>query len=297
MSDNLKEKRKINIDHTKEEHFWWDGLPNKNWDMLQITSAGITYPQPNYCVVRSRRMGEIFENLYVIEYVVSGKGYIESEGKREEVKAGDLYIICRKTNHCYYADKNDPFEKKWLNVRGEFLNAMIPKIVGDTPFIVLPLGESAERIIDGIHGELKNATPMDTEERFISIMKRLLDLFLLVDGYRKNELEGLSVEDRIAEYIEKHICLNINVATVCEKFFISPSTLYRICMNKFGVSPKHFINRKKIEAAKRMISVYGAPINTVAASLNFYDSHHFIRTFRTYTGMTPSEYRKSIKND
>ena len=294
MSEFAREKRKICIDFSKEERIWWNQLSNKKWDMFHIISAGITYPQPNYCVVRSRLMGEIFESLYVIEYVVSGKGYIESEGKKSEVKAGDLYIICRKTNHCYYADKDDPFEKKWLNLSGEFLNAMIPKLIGDAPFAVMPLGEPAREIFDSIHDEIKNVTPMDTEEMFSSVMRKLLDLFLLIDRYRREEIEGLSVEDRIAEYIEKNICLNINVSTVCEKFFISPSSLYRLFTNKFGVSPKQFINAKKIEAAKRMIAVDGTPINAIAAALNFYDAHHFIRTFHAYTGMTPNEYRRSV---
>lgn len=294
MSENSRIKRGICIDYTREKRIWWNRLPWATTDLFHIVSAGITYPQPNYNVVRSRQMGEIYENLYVIEYVESGKGYIEAEGKRCQVKSGDLYIICRKTNHCYYADKDDPFKKKWLNASGQFLNAMVPKIIGDVPFAVIPLGERGKEIIDRVHERIKKVTPMDTEEMQSDVMKMILDLFVLINRYRREETEKLSIEDRIAEYIEKNICLDINVSTICERFFISPSTLYRIFMSKFGVSPKTFIIQRKIEAAKRMIATELSPVNTIAATLNFYDSHHFIRTFRAHTGMTPNEYRKSI---
>ena len=51
---------------------------------------------------------------------------------------------------------------------------------------------------------------------------------------------------------------------------------------------------KKIEMAKRMIASDSAPISYIASSLCFYDSHHFFRTFIKYTGMSPSDYRKSL---
>ena len=285
-------KRKCCVDSSREDVFWWNKFAGKS-PMFHIERAGVTYPQSSYCISRSRRE-DSFDGLYVIEYVVSGKGIVESEGMRTEVKKGDLYIICRKTTHCYYADKIDPFEKKWINVTGEFLNAMIPKTVGDLPFAVYPLGEEAEKIMDKIHSKIRRVTPMDTEEMSVSVMKSLLDLLLLIDRYKREEENSMSTEDKIVEYIEKNICLDINVSTVCEHFFISSSTLYRIVTSKFGMSPKNFITKKKIEAAKRMIAADASSVSTIATSLNFYDTHHFIKTFRSYTGMTPNEYRKTV---
>lgn len=292
MGEIFINKRKCCIDPSREEIFWWNKFSGTQ--MFHIDRAGITYPQPDYVAYRSKRSADIYDKLFVIEYVVSGKGYIESEDYSETVSAGDLYIINRRTTHCYYADRDQPFEKKWINVCGEFLNAMIPMIIGDRPFAVIHLGTEGEVIMDAIHDEIKRVTPMDTEEMLASVMKKLLELFLLIEKHKREESELKSTEDKIVEYIESNICLDINVATVCDRFFISPSTLYRTFINKFGVSPKNFITAKKIEAAKRMIATDLSSVSAIASSLNFYDTHHFIRTFRSYTGMTPAEYRKSL---
>ena len=153
-----KVKKKFYIDPTREDIYWWNRFSEGCSDIFHIGSAGITHPHASYFAKRTRN-AETFDRLYVIEYVVSGKGYIESEGLSTEVNGGDLYIICRKTVHCYYADENDPFEKKWLNLSGKFLNAIIPEIVGERPFAVFHLGEEAEKIMDRMHDRIKRATP------------------------------------------------------------------------------------------------------------------------------------------
>jgi AraC-like DNA-binding protein len=43
-----------------------------------------------------------------------------------------------------------------------------------------------------------------------------------------------------------------------------------------------------------MIAANDSSLNSIAAALNFYDSHHFFHAFRTATGMSPSEYKKEV---
>ena len=107
-----------------ETIIWWNQFPNRNMNIFHIERAGITKPDSQYRIVR-KRCHSTYDSLFVIEYVTAGKGYIESEGKRAAVQAGDLYIINRRTNHCYYADEEDPFEKKWINISGKFLNSIL----------------------------------------------------------------------------------------------------------------------------------------------------------------------------
>ena len=250
-------------------------------------------PDKNYAIRRNRSSKRSFEHLYVIEYVTAGLGYIESEGKKTEVREGDLYIIRRRTVHSYYADSKQPYTKKWINVSGGFINALADVFLAKKPFTVLPLGESAERIIDGIHSLLSdpNAEVGKTESE---VMRKLLELFLLIDAHRKQSQGQLSLFDRICEYIDQNIFSDISLSSVCEKFFISSSTLYRLFKTNAGVSPKEYVQGKKIEVAKRMIAANDSSLNSIAAALNFYDSHHFFHAFRAATGMSPSEYKKAI---
>lgn len=285
----------VRVDRSREEIIW----ANTFWETrrkptLWVDMAGTTFRDKNYYVSRDGSPETVSYDLFVLEYVTSGRGYVESMGVRTEVKAGDFYIVNCKYPHCYYADGRDPFTKKWINVRGSFLESMESLLLQGKPYAALPLGEHAGQIMDDIHKKIRRTTPADSEGMTSYIMKRILDLFLLVDRYRSEEMDGLSREEQIVRYVEQNICLDLHVGDLCEHFYISASTLYRYFLSRFGVSPKDFIMQKKIEAAKRMIAANESTFRSIASVLHFCDSHHFFRCFRRYTGMSPSEYRALV---
>ncbi len=283
------------VDRSREEIIW----ANTFWETrrhptLWVDMAGISFRDKNYYIARGGSPDTLSYDLFVLEYVTAGKGYIEALGTKTEVKAGDFYMVNCKIPHCYYSDEKDPFSKKWINVRGSFLESMEPLLLQGKPYAVLPLGERAGQVMDEIHKKIRRTTPADFEEMTSYIMKRILDLFLLTDRYRREEMERLSRDEQIIRYVEQNICLDLHVGDLCEHFYISSSTLYRYFMTSFGVSPKDFIMQKKIEAAKRMIAANESTFRSIASVLHFCDSHHFFRCFRRYTGMSPSEYRARV---
>lgn len=282
------------IDRDREELIWANKFICNELPLFYLELAGITYSDENYLISRRGDIRNPYNNLFVIEYVTAGKGYIEAKGVRTPVCEGDVYLVDCRHSHRYYADEKDPFEKKWINVRGTFLNAMAPLIFQDNPYVVIHLGQEGGQVMEAIHHKIRAATPADSEMMLAYIMQRILDLFLLIDRERKNEVNTLSQRDRIVRYIEQNICLDLHVTDLVEYFYISSSTLYRMFTSSFGMSPKDFILYKKIEAAKRMIADNESTFNMIAAVLNFYDSHHFFRVFRKYTGMSPTEYKNSV---
>ena len=39
------------------------------------------------------------------------------------------------------------------------------------------------------------------------------------------------------------------------------------------------------------------PMSAIASALSFYDSHHFLKTFKKYEGVFPAEYRVACQKD
>ncbi len=64
---------------------------------------------------------------------------------------------------------------------------------------------------------------------------------------------------------------------------------------QLGVSPRHFINAKKIDHAKKLLSE-GRSVTEVSMLLNFTTSSYFATVFKKYTMETPTEYQKKLKN-
>ncbi len=90
-------------------------------DPIYIESIGISYPNSNYYIHRET------SDFFIFEYVISGKGYIETAGKKYEVKAGDVYCLEPGKGHTYYSDKKDPYQKIWINMYSNFLGSIFSR--------------------------------------------------------------------------------------------------------------------------------------------------------------------------
>ena len=55
---------------------------------------------------------------YLIHYVLSGKGYYQTEGKIFPLYPGDVFLVYPYVEVTYYADKKEPWEYYWAGFAG-----------------------------------------------------------------------------------------------------------------------------------------------------------------------------------
>jgi len=73
---------------------------------------------------------------------------------------------------------------------------------------------------------------------------------------------------------------------------LSESQFERIFKKAFGVSPRQYLHRIRIEHASRLLLESQDTIASIAQQCGYYDHSHFCKTFASQLGLTPSEYRK-----
>ena len=61
------------------------------------------------------------------------------------------------------------------------------------------------------------------------------------------------------------------------------------------MTPKKFVEQKRIHAAKELLSSTELQIYEIAASVGYEDPYHFSRVFKKIVGVSPQAYRNSIK--
>ncbi|WP_418983920.1 helix-turn-helix domain-containing protein [Alistipes sp.] len=110
---------------------------------------------------------------------------------------------------------------------------------------------------------------IDTLARF----EKLLDNYLA---------DGLAAEQGIpsVKYFADKICL-------------SPNYFGDLVKKQTGKSAKEYIQLKMLDAAKEHLHDPLKSISEVAYALGFQYPQHFVRFFKRYAGVTPSQYRKS----
>ena len=96
-------------------------------------------------------------------------------------------------------------------------------------------------------------------------------------------------------YIEANLASDLNLRTLADMLNISSSYLSTIFKKETGATVTDFIARRRVERAKDLLRTTRLQVQTVAQHCGILDVHYFSKIFKKISGMTPKEYRDSLK--
>ncbi|MBU7595772.1 helix-turn-helix domain-containing protein [Metabacillus halosaccharovorans] len=94
------------------------------------------------------------------------------------------------------------------------------------------------------------------------------------------------------DYIYKHIYEKINHNDIAKKVELSPKYLSILFKKETGISVSEYIQKSKIDEAKKMLTYSNTSISEIATLLHFYDQSYFTTVFKKRVGITPKQYRE-----
>jgi AraC family transcriptional regulator len=100
---------------------------------------------------------------------------------------------------------------------------------------------------------------------------------------------------RVLAYIEEHLADDIAVADLANVACLSIFHFTRAFAATMGVPPHRYVSRRRLESAKAMIAAGRASLGEIALDCRFSSQSSFTRAFRRATGMTPAEYRQTLR--
>lgn len=106
-----------------------------------------------------------------------------------------------------------------------------------------------------------------------------------------------SVLIKALDYIEKNYRENFSISDLSCICFVSESRLHHIFTDKLGITPIKYRNQIRIERAAHDLRSTAMSIDDIAFSHGFNSATYFRETFKDYTGLTPTEYRRISKSN
>jgi AraC family transcriptional regulator len=93
------------------------------------------------------------------------------------------------------------------------------------------------------------------------------------------------VHDRFRESFE--------LVEIAEAIGVEPARLARAFRRRFGTPIGTYQRRLRLDWAAGELATTADPLGRIALRAGFYDQAHFTRHFRSHTGQTPGEYRRT----
>ena len=101
---------------------------------------------------------------------------------------------------------------------------------------------------------------------------------------------------RLEHYIGQHYREKLSLERVAAELGIGRTKLCALAKELSGGSTlSRMITARRIEAAKELLRKGDEPVSAVAEAVGISDYNYFTKVFRASTGMTPSDYRRSMR--
>lgn len=100
--------------------------------------------------------------------------------------------------------------------------------------------------------------------------------------------------DEIITFMEDNLDKNLSIAELSDHLFVSPSYLKKIFKKETGYSIINFYRVLKMERAKQWVRENKMNFTEISGQLGYDTLHHFSNSFKKYTGLSPTMYKKSI---
>jgi AraC family transcriptional regulator len=101
-------------------------------------------------------------------------------------------------------------------------------------------------------------------------------------------------EQAVLGYIDERLAEQVSLATLAGLARLSTYHFSRVFKQSFGMPPHRFHSHRRIERAKTLLINPEMSVTQIGMTLGFSSASSFTTTFRKMTGMTPSDFRRSM---
>ncbi|CAM4246339.1 AraC family transcriptional regulator [Paenibacillus alkaliterrae] len=232
-----------------------------------------------------------YNKLY---FICEGEGWIRIGDVDYYPKPGQLFLTpvnCRKS---FSAFSGRPYLKYWCHFHITAGPFDLFQWIG-VP-LCINVGDPA-RMTD-LFQDLISCNQQHTivaRLREKALLLEIIGLFLesvpvRVLQHRSGEMNRLNV---IQHFVDNRLHTGITVDQMAEAVHLHPNYFISYFKKHFGIPPLKYVNRKRTERAKQLLTSTPLSIKEIADRTGFKETNHFTKFFRKETNLSPTEYRSA----
>ena len=257
---------------------------------------------------------------YLCFMVEDGEGELVYEGKKYELRSGDVvFIDCRKAySHSTGMNPNAGlWSLRWCHFYGPSMPAIyakycerggLPVIRGADVSVDLARGADMGRRDDVSCGAdvsqyvailtdiytLASSSDYIRDMRINGKLNDLLTLLMESSWHREahtNAPKKMEIS-RVKSFLDEHYEEKLSLESVASHFFIDKHYLARLFKEQYGVTLVTYLQQVRITHAKRMLRFTDKSIEEIGLECGIGELNYFSRVFKKPEGVSPSEFRR-----
>lgn len=197
-------------------------------------------------------------------------------------KQGAQELINRLLGHLYFGTAGDfeQIREKAVELVILFSRAAIEggadirQIFGQNRNILAEVGRAEE--MDQLSGLL------------VSVFNRFVGYVFDFGG-----AEHADILHKAVNYVREHHAQHITLDDVAAHVYLSKSYLSKLFKSEMGASFTEFVSRVRVERSKELLADPSLSLADIAIRTGFSDQSYYTKVFRSVTGLSPGQYRKS----
>jgi AraC family transcriptional regulator, transcriptional activator of pobA len=231
-----------------------------------------------------------FHNYSQCLLYLSGQGRQQVAGQSYSVRTGTAVFLPPRVKHAFHRDANRRpiclvVDFDWRGARGKQAKfALLPASV---------LREVRQQLaaISHLERRMHAAEPLHMS----ALILRLLDLMLSgMAMTQQQHSESLSpVSRKVEALLASQDPASLTAGKLAQLAGYQHDYLNRLLKNQAGLTLGQFRARKLVARVQRMLQQTDS-VADVSTSAGFSDPNYFSRWFRKQTGMTPSQWQRSV---
>ncbi len=220
------------------------------------------------------------------------------EGEKKTLRAGDVAVITPFSEHSFTSKSG---AELWICV---FSNSLLNGVMANDE-LYQPRSSSFFKISDELLSFLKQRLPDSSEEmvpfNYEAQRKMLIILLAIFDEYfaatdeTTNTKNQKSLLAKILIYLDKHYSEPLNIHSVSKALGYTPRHISRQLTPLHEYNFRTLLNLFRVDRAKMKLRQSDAKIIDISLECGFVSERSFFRSFLKVEGLTPTEYRKAIK--
>lgn len=241
-------------------------------------------------------------SLFELFYCESGSMTEWVNGVEYRLEAGDLILINSGALHRLYANEdsmffNFHFDVEPREIHTHFQRLSRPIVSSEQPEgIKNELTRWMNRLIPlfQIEGEMQSTQKIIVQSLMLQFLSFLMEKIVLADDAPSlhTSLSKRQIANEVAYLLETHgRSESMQISELSKRLNVHRNYITNCFKQVYGISPKYYLTKVKIENAKKLLQETTMSIEDVADSLQFSSSAYFCKFFRNHVGMTPNKFR------